>query len=344
MPDMKPSWNPHQKSMWPILLAWGVGIACGFTLLGLLGPWVGPLDFLNHFKWQYLLVQFLGLVVFLSRKTHRLWVTAGLCAAINLSFILPFYQAPPNPVDRSVPFSARLKVVQMNLLILNRERDRALQVIQTLNPDVIGLEEVDTAWQTFLSHSPQIKKQFPYRYFIETGELALFSRLPVQSFQAKAYPIPAHKHWVGIARISINKEKVVTVMLMHPHNPILPGGVVNQARHVEALVAAQHQLPRPLVVIGDFNMTPWIQTFRRLQQGLGLKNSMTGFGLQTSWPSYVSFLGIPIDHCLVSEEVVVLSRKLGPYTGSDHLPVVLELGVLPQPFESIRPTPQPALQ
>jgi endonuclease/exonuclease/phosphatase (EEP) superfamily protein YafD len=56
-----------------------------------------------------------------------------------------------------------------------------------------------------------------------------------------------------------------------------------------------------------------------------LRDTRAGFGIQASWPTQIPPLGIPLDHCLVSPELVVLDRRLGPAVGSDHRPVILEL-------------------
>jgi endonuclease/exonuclease/phosphatase (EEP) superfamily protein YafD len=38
-------------------------------------------------------------------------------------------------------------------------------------------------------------------------------------------------------------------------------------------------------------------------------------------------LRIPIDHCLVSSELVVLEHTVGPDIGSDHYPLLVTLAV-----------------
>jgi endonuclease/exonuclease/phosphatase (EEP) superfamily protein YafD len=41
-------------------------------------------------------------------------------------------------------------------------------------------------------------------------------------------------------------------------------------------------------------------------------------------------LGIPIDHCLVSEEIRVIAHRRLPAFGSDHYPILAELAIAPE--------------
>jgi len=41
----------------------------------------------------------------------------------------------------------------------------------------------------------------------------------------------------------------------------------------------------------------------------------------------VPLLGIPIDHCLVSPEIIVTKRSVGPSVGSDHYPVIIDFSI-----------------
>jgi endonuclease/exonuclease/phosphatase family metal-dependent hydrolase len=60
---------------------------------------------------------------------------------------------------------------------------------------------------------------------------------------------------------------------------------------------------------------------------MGLRDSREGFGLQNSWPAYWPWLSITIDHCLVSRDIRLIDRKVGPDIGSDHYPVLVEVGI-----------------
>jgi endonuclease/exonuclease/phosphatase (EEP) superfamily protein YafD len=81
------------------------------------------------------------------------------------------------------------------------------------------------------------------------------------------------------------------------------------------------------ILMGDLNMTEFSAHFKDFLQKTQLKDSRQGFGSQTTWKKSGSWLGLAIDHCLVSPNFQVLQRKVGKDVGSDHLPIYVELSL-----------------
>ena len=82
-----------------------------------------------------------------------------------------------------------------------------------------------------------------------------------------------------------------------------------------------------IILAGDMNLTSYTRQFRKLKRKLKLVDSRKGFQRQASWPTLLpAILRIPIDHVLVSKDIEVVERSLGPAIGSDHLPVFIRLG------------------
>jgi endonuclease/exonuclease/phosphatase (EEP) superfamily protein YafD len=75
----------------------------------------------------------------------------------------------------------------------------------------------------------------------------------------------------------------------------------------------------------DFNITPWSPVFADILEGSGLRDSSLGFGVAPTWLSRPLFFGLPIDHILVSPDIKVKNRHVGPDVGSDHFPVIADL-------------------
>ncbi len=83
----------------------------------------------------------------------------------------------------------------------------------------------------------------------------------------------------------------------------------------------------PVVVLGDFNATPWSAAYRELRWRGGLIDSMSGNGLQASWPVAWGVFSIPIDHVLHSPDLGSNGRRTGPSFGSAHRPVIVSIGL-----------------
>ncbi len=80
------------------------------------------------------------------------------------------------------------------------------------------------------------------------------------------------------------------------------------------------------IVIGDLNTTVWSNSYQILLSDTGMTNASEGFGFMPTWPTNLIPMMIPIDHCLVSEGFKVIDIRTGEDLGSDHLPLVVELG------------------
>jgi len=92
-----------------------------------------------------------------------------------------------------------------------------------------------------------------------------------------------------------------------------------------------------IILAGDLNMSMWSPYYRRLINKTGLHNTRKGFGILPSWripktykqiPNWLAFfLRIPIDHCLVSRGFEVRNTSIEIETGSDHLPLIVNLSM-----------------
>ncbi len=79
------------------------------------------------------------------------------------------------------------------------------------------------------------------------------------------------------------------------------------------------QLDSPKLVAGDFNAIPWSAGLRAFLRDTRL----TGFNTLATWPVWLGFAGIPIDHAFVSRDLRILDIGTGPDIGSDHLPMLI---------------------
>jgi endonuclease/exonuclease/phosphatase (EEP) superfamily protein YafD len=95
--------------------------------------------------------------------------------------------------------------------------------------------------------------------------------------------------------------------------------------HLAEFSEYTRQLSGPSIILGDHNTTPWNHAFKDLLKNSSLLDTSRGLGYQPTWPSFFWPMRIPLDHCLVSSNLTVSQRRVGESTGSDHLPIIVDL-------------------
>ncbi len=210
----------------------------------------------------------------------------------------------------------------LNVETQNRKYAAVRQLIADVQPDVIGLVEVDRRWLTELAPSLVAYRGQLTESREDNFGVALFTRDEVDgSIEPIGGSLPSVVATVvhGGARFS--------VIVTHPLPPISAAAASALDAHFAAIATRVHALGAPIVVMGDFNTTPWSRVFVRFLDSTGLCDSRAGFGLQASWPAGFAPLRIPIDHVVASCSIGVQERRVERAVGSDHLPVVVELMV-----------------
>ena len=98
-------------------------------------------------------------------------------------------------------------------------------------------------------------------------------------------------------------------------------------QQLQSIATLMASLSSPKVLVGDLNITMWANHYKELVAATGLRNTRRGVGVIPTWPRHLPFAAIPIDHCLISDELAVLDMRAGDSIGSDHLPMLVQLGL-----------------
>ncbi len=313
------------KSILRMLIRVGwVALSCATFLvcLAALGGYWGRvwwrLEQLSHFRVQYFFLLLVSTVVFLVGRRFRSAALAGSFAAANLALIAPLYFGSP-PADGA---QRTLRAVSFNLFTPNTHREKTLQFIREKKPDIAVFMEENSAWAEALA---RLASDYPYAHIVPRGDnfgIGLYSRIPfegVQTVELGEAQVPSI-----VARIRFDGQPLV-IIATHP----LPPADATYARlRNEQLLAvadlAQEQAV-PVIVLGDLNITSWSPYFDELLKRGGLADSRRGFGVQATWSPFFGPLRIPIDHCLVSSQIKVVNRRVGPDLHSDHLPIIVDM-------------------
>jgi endonuclease/exonuclease/phosphatase (EEP) superfamily protein YafD len=253
------------------------------------------------------------------RKFKKAFVFA-VFAAVNTAVVFPYLFVKGGELRSA---ETLLRACLINVRTENQRYELVEAFIAETHPDVVVLEEVNTLWLQKLS---SLKLSFPYSA-LESREdnfgIALFSKHPLRN--AEIVYIGDSELPSVVAQLEV-KGRLINILGTHP---LPPGSREESARRNDQLAAIPKFLAQrtgSVVLLGDLNVTPWCHYFKKLVRESGLMDSSLGLGIQTSWPTMFLPLRIPIDHCLVSPDLKVVQRTIGHDVGSDHLPLVVDLG------------------
>lgn len=264
----------------------------------------------------------------LTFKKWREAAVAFLFGMLNLSLIVPLHW--PRGVDGID--APRHRALLLNVQYTNRDHGSVYEYIHRMQPDFIVFEEVTDEWAEALN----ALQDYPFSV-VEARQgvigIALFSRIPFK--EAKIFSIHEKSPPDLIAQMELDGQSL-TIIGTHPSPPLGPVEYRTSMDQMSALAHIASDTNGAVMLLGDLNSTSWGAYFNRLIRASDLSDSRKGYGLQPSFPARELILGkllflTPIDHILVSPEIRVHDRFLGPYIGSDHYPVVIDFSLKSNP-------------
>jgi len=290
------------------------------SLLGFAGAWAWQLDLLAHFRVQYSLVLALLTGLLLLARSRRVALVVGVVAVLNVAQVVPVYV----PATRASPTRPRVRVMMANVYTDNQQHERLLEYIHREDPDIILLTEVDQRWTDALR---VIEEEYPHS--VAETDLGNFGIALYSRFQPRVIEVRSIGDVQAPPSVFAELEahgSVLTILGTHPVPPVNAAQALSRDRQLAALAQLAAAVRGPVILLGDLNLTPWSPHFSELLERSGLRDTRNGFGVHATWPAGdPTFLKIPIDHCLVSDDVTVVDRSVGPELGSDHNPVVVDL-------------------
>ncbi|MFD2784046.1 endonuclease/exonuclease/phosphatase family protein [Hymenobacter rubripertinctus] len=311
------------------------------TLLSLLAAEVWWLQVLDFLRFQFVAAQLLvlaglGLLLWWGRRQHqpvRRWVlvTALLGLAIQFYFLLPYAPLAPRPVAdataaQAADTSARLRLLEINVLQKNRRADLVLAQVRAQRPDVVLALETDQWWAEALR---PLRHDYPYVVELprsNTYGMVLYSRLPLlnpESRNLQQPNVPAI-----LTGVRLPNGRAVRLFAVHPTPPVPDNHPTSLGMQDVALVKVGQlvqQQPGPALVLGDFNDVSWSFTTRMFEASGQLRNVRLGRGLFNTFNATILPLRWPLDHLFVTREFKVVTLERLPGVGSDHFPLLAEL-------------------
>jgi endonuclease/exonuclease/phosphatase (EEP) superfamily protein YafD len=293
------------------------------SVAGRLGHLSKYAELASHFKFQYLIGSVVCLLACLIYREPDWAVAAAVGMAINLAAVAPWYDGRKRTVgDRDD--RRRVKLILANVNHENTARERFIAFAQKHNPDALVVQELTEGWRESLR---ALHSLYPFIEELPKGGgsgMALYSRFPFERLTV-AFPEGDARPSI-LAKLNIDGA-LVSLLSIHPRTPIRGARYKLRNGMLAAAADCVRDLPGPKICIGDLNITPWSPYYRSFVERTKLVNVRKGFGLLPSWPTFLffKFLMLPLDHCLVSDDIRVADARTGESIGSDHLPLIVEI-------------------
>jgi endonuclease/exonuclease/phosphatase (EEP) superfamily protein YafD len=299
-------------------LAAAATILVSLLPLGARAWWV--LDLTSHFRLQYLALAVPLLVVLAARRQLRWCAGLILAIAINVAAVFPYLPSPARVVA-ATGAAAPIKMLTVNVSYREFASQRLLEIVRDASPDLLLVVE-------YTPHGAQLidaELDAAYPQHLKMPALgaygiALWSRYELEAAESRELGPTA-----SIETKVRGPTGPFTLLGVHLRAPLTGRRAAERNYQLELLAERRASIAGPLLVAGDFNITPYSPFFADWLADSGLTDSRRGRTLSTSWPTVLPIAGIPIDHCAVSDEFQIIAhRRLLPF-GSDHYGILTEL-------------------
>jgi endonuclease/exonuclease/phosphatase (EEP) superfamily protein YafD len=296
-----------------------VGLA---TLVGLLDRLWWVFETADVFRLQYLVVLVVAGLLGLMVRRPRLAAVAAALAAVNVAILgIPM---TPRVTAASSGVSGTLRLLAANVEVGNTDFAAVERLVVQTRPDLFGVTELTPV---MARHLAEELPAYRTRVLASRGDaygIGVYSRRPLMSAKVVHYPPDGPPTVVVRVRVA---GKGVSIVVTHVRTPF--AGSIH-VRQLEALAAAaRSQLGKRVVICGDFNTPPWSGPLREFAADARVHDLYGSRAWAAySWPTWGYPLRIPIDNCFVNNPVAVTGYHDGPNVGSDHRPLVVDIGVL----------------
>jgi endonuclease/exonuclease/phosphatase (EEP) superfamily protein YafD len=277
------------------------------------------IELFSHFRLQYLVGSLLLVVLFAALRKPAYSLLLLGTAVLNASYVLPWYFDNTPAEGKTV-----IKLLNANVHAGNNEYRDLFDLVGEEQPDIIFLQEFSPAWR---DATQSLSNDYPFSYMEPRAGnfgIAMFSRIPLDS--VTHIDSPPLGYPTIIATVTVN-EVSLTLIDTHPTIPITRSLYDARNAQLDSLAELTGRANGAVVLIGDLNISPWCHRYRMLEERTGLRNTRRGFGIVPTWPTFMPFAMIPIDHALVSDDVGVIETRTGRRIGSDHLPLVITITI-----------------
>jgi endonuclease/exonuclease/phosphatase (EEP) superfamily protein YafD len=302
----------------------GLVIGAVVTLIGLLARWLPALDIINN-GLPFLLAGTLIVVMLAAfARSGLLTVLALLLAIVNCThFTLALEGGAQDAAPRAQRF---LRVVTFNVWHPNDRIEDIAKFLSDTDADLVVMQEMTSG------HWSRLRAMLGSRYPYSLGDEGLVVLSKYKIAEDGRVDRGGMPPWASLilrfGKIEVNGTQV-TLAGTHLARPFYPE---LQYADLLALVSFVRQQHGPLILAGDFGMTPWSDKLRGFTEATGLKRYNT---FHFTWPLHARGLTllpfVAIDNVFASPDFANIATRVGPRLGSDHRPVIADIALASKP-------------
>lgn len=301
-------------------LSFGTGVLCLATLLAYGGRWSWACELLANLRTHLAMALIVALVIAVVLRQFRMAGLAVAGIALNVWPMSGMFEAPTSRSDGGTA----VRVVAFNVYVGNRDVQSIARYLDSLEPDVVVLEEVTTeSVERLLPMLPRLQHHFAA---VEEGVkgVLILSRWPLGTPQRETSEGVAYG-----ARVDVDLgERQLRLYGVHLNWPVVMRAERQRNAQLAALGREMAGCSGACVAVGDFNVTPWSSHFRDVLKQPGVRDCAAGRGWLPTWTaSLPSVLRIRIDQCLASGTLEIAAVRVGESVGSDHFATINDLVV-----------------
>lgn len=241
---------------------------------------------------------------------------------INIPLMLPIallYMLPsPRPPGETV------KILYANVFTKNRNYQSFAQLVDSFDPDLVLVAEVDQEWVDALS-TKIAQGEYPYRDERARADnfgIAIYSKCPLH--KAGEFDVFI-RPFVAVKRVECDGRLPFLFQGVHLIPPFGSFSLSTDLKVIEALNTNAKLTGVPRLVVGDLNSTEHGLLYRSIAHGLG--DLRQGHGWSGTWNAKSPFIRLALDHALGSPILYATSFQVGSDIGSDHFPLMIEIGI-----------------
>ncbi len=337
--NISPKWMQNWLNKRPRTLTGYLSLAF-YTLLTLLIIQTAVLVLFSASWWRLTLLDslrphlaFLSTAIFIGLAAKTSFKSGWL---LPLAFVIAIQSQPLRSMTQTLWFPSSIttpiNITHINVDLHNETPSAIFDHLNEVQPDIIFFQELSPKFANnvppnmsgydWVISQPQTNTQGIGMLVATSAELNILNAEIIYLAPDSQRPL--------IEATIVHEDNLLHILSWHTIRPSHEWALTFQSMTFDSLIAWANEKQTgsgDVLILGDFNATPWSANFNKLLHEANLQNTQSRYHVRyNTWPAQLpQWLGIPIDNAAHSNGVYTIVHDVGPNIGSDHRPLHLKL-------------------